>query len=630
MNELNSFMHNAFWVANEVSFMFAPQLLGPIEDMNQSLNLQDFAAFLNDRGFRVSNWNAPNPSNQADVPDSPAYYEFPDVQVILPNTTPRATNTVIAGFVQFEDLLADEHASQQDGQMGQGPTDLSRTSVARLVNLVNGHQQKLYNGEERLRDGTQLGAIPIVAAAPNWYCGASNGVINPLDQVTTGCPLTPPIPISSEATCASSSGLWPIQLPELPRLLKKMSGDGVTVFVLDSLPSRKDIRRAASAAGEHNLLLLDLLNNVRFTYPTLPEVIDRAGSQQPVTGKDIEGRAVGFRMPDHGLFVAGIIRDIAPGAHVECIRVLNDYCAGTTKILMGQLREILDRIQVGDLKGRDVVINMSLEIPDNEDVYTSDIDLHLARLGLFCALQSLSQRGVILVASAGNEGDMRYMKPKGMHPPALYPSAFAYPPGKGVENMIPVGAVNDQQEIASYSCDPGPRGVLTYGGDVPSDSAIFEDVTTHVTEVDRHQIDAAIGVYTQLSYPALSFYDPEATYPAPNAHAWAYWIGTSFATPIISALVARALELQRRVPAMAFAKPITESIISYATKNRVSWPVDNRDGSRSIQRPMVLAQQCCPPKRRYQRRDAQVQVQAEPEQEPAIAVAVAGAIPSDH
>ncbi|HJT58936.1 MAG TPA: S8/S53 family peptidase [Ktedonobacteraceae bacterium] len=628
MNELDSFMHNAFWVDNEVSFMFAPQLLGPIEDRDQHLNLQDFAAFLDDRGFRVPAWNALNNLNQPAIPDNPVYYDFPDVQLLLPHVMARETNTVTAAFVQFEDLSADERAPQEDDQMAQGPTDLSRTAVARLVNLVNGHQQKLYNGEERLRDGTQLGAIPIVAAAPNWYCGASNGVMNPLDHVTTGCPLTPPIPISSEATCASSSGLWPIQLPELPRELKKMSGDGVTVFVLDSLPSRKDIRRAACAAGEHNLLLLDLLNNVTFTYPTSLEVIDYADSRQPVTGKDVQGRAVGFRMPDHGLFVAGIIRDIAPRAHVECIRVLNDYCGGTTKILMGQLRKILDRVQVGDLKGRDVVINMSLEFPDDEDVYTSDIDLGLARLELLCAIQSLSQRGVIFVASAGNEGDTRYVKPKGTHPPALCPSAFAYAPGNGVENMIPVGAVNDQKEIASYSCDPGVRGVLTYGGDVPADSAIFEDVTTGMTEVDKHQIDAAIGVYTQLSYPALSFYDPEATYPAPNAHAWAYWIGTSFATPIISALVARALELQRRVPAMAFRKPVTEAIIGYVTKSSVSWPVDNQDGSRSIRRPMVLAQQCWPTKRRYQRRDAQVQV--EPEPEPATAVAVAGAIPSDH
>ena len=237
-----------------------------------------------------------------------------------------------------------------------------------------------------------------------------------------------------------------------------------------------------------------------------------------------------------------------------------------------------------------MVINMSLEIPDDVDVKTSGIDLNLARLQLLAAIRSLSNRGVIFVASAGNEGDRRYMKPKGEHPNALYPAAYAYPLGKveGVDNMIPVGAVDRERKITSYSCYPGTRGVSTYGGEVPTG---FMNKETHMTEVDTRKIDAVIGVYTQLSYPALSIDDPEATYPVPNGHGWANWIGTSFATPIISAVVARALELRRRTPSLALEVQSTDAIIKYATKRTVSWTTSNGESSTGIPGPMVWAQQ---------------------------------------
>ena len=55
-------------------------------------------------------------------------------------------------------------------------------------------------------------------------------------------------------------------------------------------------------------------------------------------------------------------------------------------------------------------------------------------------------------------------------------------------------------------------------------------------------IDALIGVYSSTSYPSLSINDCDATYPAPDDYGWAYWVGTSFATPIISALLVCIME----------------------------------------------------------------------------------------
>jgi hypothetical protein len=635
MNETHRFMHNTFWVDNQVSFTFAPPLVDPEKPIEEIINLSDLATFLGDQGVTLQPWGDPGPSQEADadLTTQLGAHNYPGIYVFPTSLHMAEAPPVVAAFFQFEGQPAAPqaaNASQEDHQANQDPTDLSSTAVAQIVNLVNGNLDKLRKGGEILKDGKELKPIPILAAAPNWYCGASNGGSNPNGPVTTGCPLTPPIPVAAEAKCASSTGLWPIRLPELAHELKTRTGDGVPVLVLDSLPSENDIKRAAQAAGEHNLLLLDLMNNVTFTRPDLPEILERPSPQQTMTGKDIKGKAVGFRMPDHGLFVAGIIRDIAPNARVECIRVLNDYCAGTVQVLTEQLYEILQRLlKGGNLYGRDVVINMSLVIPDDEDVQTSGIDLKLARLGLGIVIQTLSDRDVIFVASAGNEGDSRYMKPKGKHPNALYPAAYAYSPDKTtslVANMIPVGAVKRNKKVSSYSCYPGLRGVSTYGGEIPAESAIFIDKETHMTEVDTRTIDAVIGVYTQLSYPALSIDDPEATYPVPNAHGWAYWIGTSFATPIISAIVARALELRRRTPSLGLELESTDAIIRYSTKRKVSWLTGSGESSTDIDGPMVLAQQCRPYKKENEGQEAQNQAEHD-YTTPAI---MAGTLSSDH
>jgi hypothetical protein len=56
-------------------------------------------------------------------------------------------------------------------------------------------------------------------------------------------------------------------------------------------------------------------------------------------------------------------------------------------------------------------------------------------------------------------------------------------------------------------------------------------------------MDAVVGIYCSSTFPSLSIDDCNPTYPAPNQNGWAYWVGTSFATPIISALLARVIEL---------------------------------------------------------------------------------------
>ena len=432
------------------------------------------------------------------------------------------------------------HAADDNGGSHEHGMPLPASSVVDLVKLINSNLNELQKKD-----------VPIVAASPVWLIGATG-------PKPVGCPLTPPMPVPGDVACPSSPGLFPITLPELPSNLQSMTGDGVTVFVLDTLPKAKEINRATEAAEGNNRLLLDVANNVQFHHNRLPDVLDVPNASQPKTGKDISGRIIGFRMPDHGLFVAGIVRDIAPNAHVECIRILNDYCTGSLPTLTQALEGIHNRMLLinpdtkksdgtykqGDLLNKPVVVSLSLVIPDDMDVISPHgfvaSDLDNVREGLLHTIQSLEDFGVVFVASAGNEGDSRYKpgNPDGVRPKALYPAAFAnhglVQPGM----MIPVGAVNKDKKAASYSCYPGEFGVSTYGGELPK--ANNEHSSDCFTEVG--EIDAPIGLYTALSSPALSMDDCEPTRPVPNANAWTYWTGTSFATPIIAGLVARILE----------------------------------------------------------------------------------------
>lgn len=484
-----------------------------------------------------------------------------------------------------------------NGSANDDPDDNGKGSsdpVARLVNFINQPDTQEY-----LKN--QLN-VSIVSASPTWFTGGSPY------SVPVGCPLSPPIPVPSDARCSSSPGLWPITLPELPAELERTTGDGVHIIILDTLPRQEDITRTVEGAEEHNLLLLDVANNVAMHHNLLPAQIDEPGPSQPKTGKDIKGRnGGGFRMADHGLFIAGIVRDIAPDAHVECIRALNDFCAGESTAFVKALESVGNRMLLvnpddknkqGDLYQKQVVINLSCVIPPDDDLRAQGItDPSAVRNEIYKPIKDLVDLGALFVASAGNEGDTRYQpaNPTHVRPDALYPAQFAY---KGVagkppigNSMIPVGAVDKHGKPTTYSCYPGNLGIATYGGDVPKH--FKQDESGCFTEAQ--DIDALIGIYTSLSYPALLLEDCRPTYPVPNAHAWAYWSGTSFATPIITALVARFLQYKLENPG-AIVPPnvaMPQALMNIgATTHRITW--DRLDpGFHSDPGQMLLAVQQC-------------------------------------
>lgn len=594
-------MHDTFWRNDQVSILFLSDV--PLLNQDGNLNTKDLLGVIQGQPEIVSHFLqqpvSESPDGEPievqlhflndDTHTEPPPMQGPDAMKSVENNTqippgiypfeatlpqpdipvpfgPENLKASFASFFKIEDL-------SQPG----GATPSSGSLMLKVVEKINTYLEALNQQEG--------GNIIAAVAAPVWLTGGTS-TFGP-GGVGQGCPLTPPMPLPVNDSCSN----WHYKLSNLSSDVQSMKGEGVTVFVLDAFPEHGVIARAARDAGEDNRLLRKVHKTVRFDYSVLSgvqEIQDMRDTQDAFVGKDVYGRHYPILMPDHGLFIAGIIRDIAPKARIECIRVLNDLCVGDANLITNALSNIYQR-KIGaapdSLNGKPVVINMSLVIPTDDELASKGVDLHGGafkdiRATLFFHIKALTDLGVVIAASAGNEGDQREM-PGSPRPDTLYPAKFCYAPYND-DGIIPVGAVNSKGYAATYSCYPGLRGVATYGGEVPDVSP--KNPPSTKPSVDTS--DMPRGIYSSVEYPPLSADLPGQYYDAPNDHSWAYWVGTSFATPIVSALAARILQKQP-----ALTGPGVHGAILTQASGAVQWT--NLAGGASQQGNMLLAEQKC-------------------------------------
>ncbi|HKV59473.1 MAG TPA: S8 family serine peptidase [Ktedonobacteraceae bacterium] len=558
----------------------------PKEKIIASLNLKDLHSFTGDNGFSLApfTWqDVPRPSSQRNNTTLESERHVSDLSKQNPLESP-------IGKYLFRDpsggtlVVSFFHITRSPGKTKKAPHVVNLVNTKLHSGVVKGTQAAAQS-EAQLTTRDAKSGMRLIAAMPHFWCASTNGP----NYATNGCPISPPFPVPSEKN--HITGKWHID-PSIPDSLKEATGKGVFVFVLDTLPPPEQIYQADEDCKERNTLLHDVAQNVTLNYRVLADSLDDPLGNAPMTGWDINGERVNFPMEDHGVFIAGIIRDLAPGSKVECIRVLNDYGVGNIAMLVDALSHIQNRLlptnpetgKEGDLHEKRVVVNMSLTATPSEEAleelgYT-DQSMAPARLALLQPMRALAEQGVVFAASAGNGSgpNNQYTEPTEQRVGPRFPAAFAYGlPGinskERLATMIPVGAINEKGQAASYSNYPGDLGIGTYGGEIPQAGNAKPNSKTG-TPI-KQPVDAVRGVYTASYYPALAKTDPLPTLsPVPMLYplyepsfssTWAYWSGTSFATPIISALAARVLETQKSV-----GDSVRKTLLT-TTSDKVDW-----------------------------------------------------------
>ncbi|MBC8075507.1 MAG: S8/S53 family peptidase, partial [Chloroflexales bacterium] len=403
----------------------------------------------------------------------------------------------------------------------------AHTNPRRLLELVREINRQVALSRRAVRERDDALRTRLQIASPNWLMSGTPSNAGGGGPGARPIPFVPPQDASTQGGRAPGSAepeLAKFTLPGLssqsaPADQSRVSEEpkSVEVVILDTAPTREDFARAwetwGSAHARLNGLigtggkLLDENGNRRVHYAPYSNLLG-------VTDVDLEKHP--YVMSDHGLFVAGIVNAIAPEANLHMAEVLNPYGVGTLHSIADGFKQALEI--AAQRPGSRVLVNASLvlNMPQSEAVlndakaYLADVqsmtadDIKEMKGLLKLLVDLLQQSNVLVVAAAGNDST-----PELPHPGARFPAAF--------NNVVGVSALRDETQPASYSNladEPVDLGIATFGGASDGDSA-----------------DGArglIGLYI-------------GTFPngVPNSTGWARWAGTSFATPIITGVLAQ-------------------------------------------------------------------------------------------
>jgi hypothetical protein len=529
------------------------------------------------------------------------------VDVLLPLELPGGTDGAPARSIQLPATRAGGPSTSLHFYRLPDATD--PRLVKEVVDQVN-----LYR--EGSAGGSAGQGVRVLAATPNWLAAGA--------QEFTDCgPGARPEP-AQEGTWD-----WHFSNDGLVRQLATGKGKNVVVAVLDTCPRPEVVAEAVEKRG--NRLLTEVAGSVKLDSPPslsqayfdarLPMTVAGWQGARPTRRADLSR----FLMPDHGFFVAGLVRDIVPDAEIHIVRVMNDYGVGDMLGLswaMSRLPQTFLLDPSGRPNEKRLVVNLSLmlavpagvsvrsstpvgnlppsnaflsywfpeasrtnsykqlrrhlELQENRAVAELIKDTHVGLQSVVASLTSATDAvpgdphslagRQLLVAAAGND-NRPGQRPPGPRLPARY------------DDVVGVASVNRKLGAAKYS-NLGDQtvlgnGVAVFGGDaapgpLPSDPNLID------TAPPPGSVDAVVGVFSSGTFPPISsLQTANSVAPPPqNLTGWAYWAGTSFATPIISALAA---SIWSSDPGKSPPKVMSD-VIGYADSgNQLAAPVIEAD-----------------------------------------------------
>ena len=319
----------------------------------------------------------------------------------------------------------------------------------------------------------------------------------------------------------------------------------VPVLVLDTAPRWSHARQQAERFAASNAALAEVFE--RLSEHPLQEWHRQAARQMRDDGLALapspDGREQNYDMSDHGLFVAGLIHDLAPHADLRLRPVLNPRGVGNLHLL---LRVLADEVAGKDPRAP-LAINMSLGFgpklehlawmwygvsrpndpdfwPDAPTAGAADAHdrpwlagqrdevsrtLYQLHSGVDHLMRYLLANNCLGIAAAGNDSRRRAETGEPRFGPRL-PARY--------ESVLGVAATRGEPDQAASYSNAGDE--LEYG----------DHIATFGGEVDasNQPHPGAIGVYTAATYPGGQ----------DNTTGWAAWSGTSFATAIAAGVVA--------------------------------------------------------------------------------------------
>lgn len=339
------------------------------------------------------------------------------------------------------------------------------------------------------------------------------------------------------------------------------TGQGVTVAVLDTAPWKqpciggwpcsrdvawKSLTRGALGDPEADSPDMTVWELKPADSPACPG-LDRWNEELNRDAQNIN---------NHGLFAASLAHAVAPQSKVHLLRVLeDDGCGDLFKVLQGlqQFEDYMTASSQGGVIGGDkpltnTVVNLSLGIHRPDDA--KSVGLPDEVTSLQAKLDHMIGLGAVVVAAAGNDSFSADL--------AATSSADAHAPFPG---EIPA---SDAQVIGvAASTIDKQRGCFSNSGDVAAPGGNGTMLGQIVAPDPTLTAAAAAGDYVNCIVPGRV--DPNSqdfwcqdknnqTYclvglgidPESKTPGYLYWVGTSFATPLVSGIAA--LKLQDGVP----------------------------------------------------------------------------------